>query len=291
VAVDSNIRLKLGSVLVATDFSAASKRAMSCAVSIARRHGSKLLIAHVVSSHSERAVMDGWREGQFEVTENYIAGYLDQIEHRLLVESGDVWPILSHLVSEYAVDLVVVGTRGRTGVRKLILGSVAETVLRQCPCPVLAVGPTVPDQDWRIGPERILASTGFAPHSLLAVRYAVWLAQDLHSSIALLHAATGPFPTNSEEMQRVREERELRLRELVPRDIHFVTPPCFFVVFGSPVEKILATASDWNANLIVLGLRNVEETSRGEGTWARAYEIIRQAKCPVIAIRTRGMSV
>jgi nucleotide-binding universal stress UspA family protein len=285
VPYTSNARLKLDIVLVATDFSSASKVAMSYAISIARRHGSKLLIAHVVSSKSERAIMDGWRAGQAEVTDHYVAGRLDGIEHQLLIKSGDVWPVLAQVVSEQGVDLVVVGTRGRAGLRKLILGSVAEDIFRRSPCPVLAVGPNTAGQDPQIGPERILTSTGFAPQSLLAVGYAVLLAQQLQSSLGLLHVVTDPIGINAEEREGLRMEREARLRALVPSDIHFAAPPCFFVEFGSATEKILATASAWKANLIVLGLRHVEESSRGESTWAKAYEIVRLAKCPVMTIR------
>jgi nucleotide-binding universal stress UspA family protein len=288
VPYSTNVRLKLDTVLVATDFSSASKMAMSYAISIARRHGSKLLIAHVVSSKSERAIMDGWRAGQAEVTDHYVAGRLDGIEHQLLVKSGDVWPVLAQMISEHGVDLVVAGTRGRTGVRKIILGSVAEDIFRQSPCPVLTVGPNISDQDPQIGPERILTATGFAPHSLLAVRYAVLLAQDLHSSLALLHVVTDPRQVNAEEKERLRKEREDRLRALIPGDVHLASPSGYFVEFGSATEKILATASEWKANLIVLGLRHVEESSRGESTWARAYEIVRQASCPVMTIRVLG---
>ncbi len=87
---------------------------MLYATSIAQRHGSKLLIAHVVNSQSETTIMDAWRAGQTEVTDHFIAGRLDGIEHELLVRSGDVWPVLSQVISERGVDLVVVGTRGRT---------------------------------------------------------------------------------------------------------------------------------------------------------------------------------
>jgi nucleotide-binding universal stress UspA family protein len=284
----TNVRLKLDNVLVATDFSSSSKVAMLYASSIARRHRAKLLIAHVASSKSEWAIMDRWRAGQTEVMDHFIAGRLDGIEHELLVRSGDVWPVLSQMISERSVDLVVVGTHGRTGVRKIILGSVAEDILRQSPCPVLTVGPNTSGQDPQIGPERILAPTGFAPQSLLAVKYAVLLAQDLHSSLALLHVVTDRREVIPEEEERIRKEREARLRAIIPDDVNLPSPPGFFVEFGSAVEKILATASAWNANLIVLGLRHVEESSRGESTWAKAYEIVRQAGCPVMTIRVPG---
>jgi hypothetical protein len=59
----------------------------------------------------------------------------------------------------------------------------------------------------------------------------------------------------------------------------------FFVEFGLVPEKILQTAAIWKANLIVLGLRHVEEGSRGETTWAKAYEIVCKASCPVLTVR------
>jgi nucleotide-binding universal stress UspA family protein len=282
----ANARLKLDNVLVATDLSPASKMAMLYAISTARRHGSKLFIAHVVNSQSERTIMDGWRAGQTEVTGHFIGGRLDGIEHELLVRSGDVWPVLSQVISERGVDLIVVGTRGRTGVRKMILGSVAEDIFRQSSCPVLTVGPNLSGQDPEIAPQRILTPTGFAQQSLVAVRYAVLLAQNLHASVALLNVVTDPGSAADEG--RVRQEREGRLRTLIPNDVHLPAPPCFFVEFGSAPEKILSTASQWNANLVVLGLRHVEEGSRGESTWARAYEIVRRATCPVLTIRLPG---
>jgi nucleotide-binding universal stress UspA family protein len=82
----------------------------------------------------------------------------------------------------------------------------------------------------------------------------------------------------------MREERLAKLRALIPADIE-LSEPSFFVEFGSAAEKILQTAAAWNANLIVLGVRSIQEASRGHTTWARAYEIISKASCPVLTVR------
>lgn len=277
-----SVRLKLDNVLVATDFSPASKAAMFYAMSIARRHGSKLLITHIVNSHSESTIMEGWRAGQAEVMEHFVRHRLDGIEHELLVKSGDVWPVLAELIADRAIDLVVIGTHGRTGVRKFVLGSVAEKIFRQCSCPVLTIGPSVAGQDPEIGPERILAPTGFAAHSLRAIQYAVLLAEDLHASLSVLHVVTEAGDTRTEAISR---ERENRLRSLIPRDVNLVSPPDFLIEFGSATEKILSTASTWKADLVVLGLRHVDNGSRNHITWAKAYEIVCRSVCPVITIR------
>jgi nucleotide-binding universal stress UspA family protein len=277
--------VKLDGVLVATDFSAVSKQAVLYATAIARRHNSKLFIAHVVTSRSENALMEGWRAGQAEITAHLIANRLDGIEHELLVKPGQVGEVLSPLIAEKRIDLVVVGTRGRTGVLKALLGSVAEDIFRRTPCPVLTVGPNISGQNPEDGPERILAPTGFAAHSVFGVRYAIGLAQNLHSSIALLHVVTEGRELSREAQSRLTDERITRLRGLIPTAANLVSEPLLFVEFGSSEQKILQTAADWNANLIVLGLRSLQDAQRGKATWARAYEIVSKANCPVLTVR------
>jgi nucleotide-binding universal stress UspA family protein len=76
-----------------------------------------------------------------------------------------------------------------------------------------------------------------------------------------------------------------RLHALVSSDRHFPSTPEFFVEFGSAAEKILELAARWNPNLIVLGLHHIEEASRTETTWVKAYEIVCHATCPVLTVR------
>jgi nucleotide-binding universal stress UspA family protein len=289
VTPNINFRVKLSSVLVATDFSAASEKAVLYATAIARRHRSKLFLVHVVTARSEGALMDGWRAGQQEITKQLLADHLDGIEHELIVRSGNIWEVLSFLVEDKAADLLVIGTRGRTGVRKLILGSVAETIFRQALCPVLTVGPNITGQDPEIGPERILAPTGFAAHSLSAVQYAIGLALDLHSHLGLLNVVTNG-KGEGEDGKDITAERVARLRGLIPSDVHTASEPLFFVEFGSAPEAILETAARWKANLIVLGLRHLHQKSGSEPMWAKAYEIISKATCPVLTVRERESS-
>src|SRR6201997_363982 len=219
-ASDHSFEVKLDNVLVATDFSSASKEAVLYATATARRHNSKLYIAHVVTSRSESALMDGWRAGQAEIIEQLLANRLDGIEHELVVNSGQVGEVLPRLIAENRIDLVVVGTRGRTGVLKLLLGSVAENIFRQAPCPVLTVGPNISGQNPEVGPERILAATGFAAHSVFGVRYAIGLARDLHASVALLHVVTETGEPSGDVKSRLITERIGKLRKLIPANVN-----------------------------------------------------------------------
>jgi len=275
--------LKLDNILVATDFSPASEIATRFGIEIARRHGSKLLMVHVAGSQSEKPLMDAWRAGQSEIMDHFIAGRLTGIEHELLVKPGDVWGVLSELIAERTIDLVVVGTRGRTGVWKFIMGSVAERIFRLAPCPVLIVGPSS-SQDPKSGPPRILVPTGFAQQSLYAVRYAVWLAEQLGSALAVLHVVTDAERLSSNERTRIGNERLKRLRALIPEDARLPSAPEFFVEFGPATDQILATSSAWSPNLVVLGLRHAKEVL-GETSQAKAYEIICKAPCPVLTVR------
>ena len=276
--------LKLDNLLVATDFSPASQLATRFAIEMARRHNAKLLMTHVAASQSERPLMEAWRTGQSEIMGHFIAGRLTGIEHELLVKPGEVWGVLSELIAERSIDLVVVGTRGRTGVWKLIMGSVAERIFRQAPCPVLIVGPSS-SQDPEAGTQRILVPTGFAHQSLYAVRYAVWLAEQLQSSLAVLHVVTDAERLAPEEKERIGNERLKRLRALIPEDAKLPSAPQFLVQFGAATSQILETSATWNPNLMVLGLRPVKETARPETTQAKAYEIVCKAPCPVLTVR------
>ena len=280
-----SLEVKLDSVLVATDFSAASKEAVLYATAIARRHNSKLFIAHVVTARSESALMEGWRAGQAEIIEQLLANRLDGIKHELVVRSGQVGEVLWRLIAEKRIDLVVVGTRGRTGVVKLLLGSVAENIFRRALCPVLTVGPNISGQNPEVGPERIVAATGFAAHSVFGVRYAIGLAQNLHASVALLHVVTEAGELSGDVRSRLTTERIGKLRSLIPANVNIASEPLLLVEFGQAAGKILQTAAAWSANLIVLGLRSVQDAPTGKATWARAYEIVSKANCPVLTVR------
>jgi len=278
--------LKLDNILVATDFSPASKLATRFAIEIARRHSAKLLVVNVAGSQSEGPLMDAWRAGQSEIMDHFIAGRLTGIEHELLVKPGDVWEVLSALIQERAIDLVVVGSRGRTGVWKLIMGSVAENIFRQAPCPVLIVGPSS-NQAPEAGPQRILVPTGFAHQSLYAVRYAIWLAEQLRSSLAVLHVVTEAEQLPPRERERVRNDRLKRLRVLIPEEARLPSASEFFVEFGAATDKILATCAAWDPNLLVLGLRPLREAHPPDTAQTKAYEIICKAACPVLTVRER----
>ena len=144
--------IAINNVLYATDFSEASEAAFPYATAICRKFGSTLHLAHVLSD-SNLLLMTGVVESpNFEVlyedARSLAQQKVDQIAARFrdtptrtYVRHGEVWDELSSIVAENGIDLIVVGTRGRGGLGKFLLGSVAEDILRHAPCPVLTVGP------------------------------------------------------------------------------------------------------------------------------------------------------
>src|SRR4051812_4454206 len=185
---------RISNIVVSTDFSVISETALLFALGIARRNQAKVWIVHVVGDTfftketQQRATDDAWREGHRQLTDHFIAGRLDGIENQLLVEQGSVTDVLVRFVETHNAQLLVLGTSGRSRIGKLFLGSVAESIFRQAPCPVLTVGPRVVATDITAeGPRKILFCTGFSKHSLAAGTMAVQLAEWQNAELVLLH--------------------------------------------------------------------------------------------------------
>jgi len=137
--------LTIQAILHPTDFSEASVAAFQLACSLARDHGARLVVAHVLSPPV--AVYDavpvllepeGYREERMRSLQRIQpADPVLRVEHRLL-EGEPAWQIL-RLARETGCDLIVMGTHGRRGLRRLLMGSVAEKVVRESDVPVLLV--------------------------------------------------------------------------------------------------------------------------------------------------------
>ena len=196
------------------------------------------------------------------------------------------------------IDLLVVGTHGRTGVEKLVLGSEAERILRQAPCPVLTVGPKIAGRakltaiegegkdltPVEISVRQIVYATDFSPESLAAAPFATSLAQEFQAKLTLLNVIE-----KYTDMDRRPGPIDLalqRLEKLVPQEASLWCSTQPSVHFGPPAECILQEAQDSRADLIVLGVR-AAAGHLGAAThlpWATAHKVISQAHCPVLAI-------
>ena len=135
---------KIRTILHPTDFSERSESAFHLACSLARDHGAQLIVLHVIPppvSHGEvvaRQQPNGYREQMCDWLHRLQAPRSGvEIDHRLT--DGEPHAEILRVAEDDRCDLIVMGTHGRTGLPRLLMGSVAEQVVRRAPCPVLTV--------------------------------------------------------------------------------------------------------------------------------------------------------
>lgn len=292
--IDSKSRVRLGNILFATDFSASSDAALLYATAIARRYDAQIYIAHVIRPDTYQLVPPEACATALDQTRRYaekrladllVSGRVRSIPHQVLLGEGDLWSVLSEMLAEHQADLIVVGTHGRTGVRKLLLGSVAEQIFRLASCPVLTVGPKAPREVAEEADLRhILYATDFTPAAERAAAYALSLAQEHQAQLTLLHVIQDSAQTGSQNVVLLQSYFVKRLRELVSPEAELWCEPEFAVEFASPADGILKAASDRGADLIVLGVRR-SGTFPGHLPPATAYKVVCLAHCPVLTVR------
>jgi len=303
--------IRFKQVLVATDFSDGSQRALAYATAIARRYGSELSIVHALPPEPRDQIPleplpKELNRRRLEAEDNMRhlgeTGRMFDLKHRLLLEQGPVWDVLASVIRRENVDLLVLGTRGRGGLKKLALGSVAEEVLRLASCPVLTIGPHVPAADSATTElRRILFATDFGPASAKAFPYALSLAEDYQAKLVLLHmvppmpvadlgpAAYGPSAYAAEqytEWQRTMRDQSVRkLKELVPTNSNLAARPEYVAGMDFLPEGILDTAALHTIGLIVMGAnRTPSPRMAAHIPWSLTHEVICHAKCPVLTV-------
>lgn len=291
-------------VLYATDFSDTSEAAFPYATAICRKFGSTLHIAHVFSDSTLMLMTGGADYASFEVLyENarslaqqkvdQIAARLRDTPTRTYVRHGEVWDKLSPIVAENGIDLIVVGTRGRGGLGKFLLGSVAEDILRHAPCLVLTVGPGISghaqfSEFHASGPapvefelRRTVYATNFTAESLKVAPVAFSLAAQFQARLTLMHVVEGDsrLGTPPEPV----DEEVRKLRQLIPAaSLAYV--PEVLVEFGSAWRCIVNKAAEREADLLVLGARCINGVSHLP--WSTVHHVVAHATCPVLTIRT-----
>lgn len=287
-------RIAIDNVLFATDFSPHSDAALPYARAIAHQFGAQLFGAHVLSSDDFAYVSpEVWPthlEQEEQIREEVIARLEEQlhgIPHQALSGIGNVWTVLRQLVSQHDIGLIVVGSHGRTGARKFLMGSVAETIFRQAGCPVLTVGPRVMDHKCRVAEfNHILFATDFGEAASTAASYAVALAHEHQARLSLLHVLSRPQP-GSVSPEPVSDSLFHLLRELVPPDTGLLSHPDYFIQFGSPAERILQFSCAHEVDLIVMGVHSHDAVNTiTHLAHTIAQEIVAHAHCPVLTVHS-----
>lgn len=294
VATGSATTAAVKTILFPTDFSDASKRAQSYATALANRFRAKLLILHAREPRDYTLPPETWQGAKdadaqkMEELQKSIARSFPGLKTEPCAGEGTAWQIVESALAKDKVDMIVLGTRGRTGVGKLLLGSHAEEIFRRAACPVLTVGPHA--QDIR-GTEKelreVLYATDFSPESQAAAPYAVSLALALDAHLNLLHVVEEPKVGELVSPTDVMPSSERLLGTLVPDDAGLWRDPRCFVERGVASEKILEVAERIPASLIVMGVRKPMGVP-GAATHLEigfAHKVVAAAPCPVLTVR------
>jgi nucleotide-binding universal stress UspA family protein len=215
-----------------------------------------------------------------------------------VVREGNISGEILDQATGMKADLLVVGTHGRSGFERLLLGSVAEKVLRKASCPVMTVPGQLGDAT-TAGPvlyKRILCPVDFSNTSLHALKYAISLAQEADGLLTVLHVVEHEFPSTAVmanegdavmtvwDFMKVREEAfQRQLQEIVAGAPEFCRVESL-MTYGKPWREVLRVADEKQSDLIVMGVQGrvaADLLFFGSTT----QHVVREAPCPVLTLR------
>lgn len=294
-ALETLAKIEIKSVLFPTDFSPAADAAIPYATEIVRRFGAKLYTLHVrppvVNPMTEPATwpaLERAAKAEADAQTQALRAAFPGIKPEVIIEEGDFWRILESAIEKQEIDLIVLGSRGRSGAAKFLLGSRAEEIFREAPCAVLTVGPHAQGKPPRGGEfKEILFATDFSPASAGAAAYAISLAQEFQARLTLLHVIAADKAGDLVDAAELEGSAGRLLRKSIPAEAELWCDPHFAVEHGPIAKKILEAAQQRKADLIVLGARRPSGFP-GVAThlpMAIAHKVLTHAECPVLTVR------
>jgi nucleotide-binding universal stress UspA family protein len=291
--------LKIQRILCPVDFSECSAKAYDYAYSMAQHYEAKLYVEHVV-----QVLQGAYPYYNFpDVAGNSIYWDLSKgaedrmralvkdhsfngLQPEVVVHKGFLPDSILSFAENVQADLVVMGTHGRRGLDRLVMGSVTESVLRKAACPVLAVRKPAhdfvhPDETQEpVRLKKILLCTDFSRCALRATQYGLSLAQEYNSELTLLHVVEDVGKEGTEAVMR---EVHHKLEELVPEDARNWCTVRTAVRIGKPYGEIIQAAVEQQADVIILGVRGrgaLDLAVFGSTT----YRVLQLGPCPVLAV-------
>lgn len=289
-------------IICATDLSDFSNIAITYGLGLARVFDAALHVCHVVDLTGTAIYRQGFyapaaMEAQaLQYAEEQLGALSERYKAnwRTLLKTGHPADMLTRSALETGADLAVIAAHGRSGLKRLVIGSVTERLMRTLPCPMLVVrnlDPKVAATPERgVAFKRILVGCDFSPDSSLAFEYGLSLAQEFQSELHLVHVIrpslyedllkTGSHP---DETKNLRDQLKERLSAQVPQEAYHWCSPKISLMAGQPHEELTKYAVLHETDLIVLGIRGrslVEALLVGSTT----DRVVRQAPCPLLAV-------
>lgn len=301
VAASTDVRPR--KIAVAVDFSTESLAALEHALSLAERTGAEIVLLHAGFSPETPERIPGVLHSSYTRYAAQLAEEMARDERRLdalrakletrgrvvshILVHGRADTALAEAADELGADLLVAGTHGRTGVKRFLLGSVAERVVRLTPTSVMIARGTPPDEGYR----SILVPTDFTPQAALALATAVELAPT-EARLELVHAWQLPAmytayytPGGNEEIRAEYavevNQRGAELRASIERkdlSVHFLA------IEGAAAHTVAETIDRRRPELVVMGSHSRRGVSRFV-LGSVAERTVRHASCSVMVVR------
>ncbi|HEY1766700.1 MAG TPA: universal stress protein [Terracidiphilus sp.] len=273
----------LKTIIVATDLESQSEPALEYARKLAASYGARIVLAHSIDP-VDYARADGIPGRILRNLPDEARTALDKLACRLLQEAipthsevrqGAVAQMLLDVARQYEAGLIVIGTRGMDGMGPLLVGSIAEQLVRLAPCPVLAVS-----ADWNAGPHRpvpggpVLLAIELNETARAAAAAAYSLAETFARPLVVLHARTpaeacaflNPGPTRLEEFG-IDPGGKVLVR--------------FIVKDGNPADAVAAAIALYHPCMLVAGVKRSSETGVTHGT---AFSLLAGSRVPVLCV-------
>lgn len=291
-------------VLLTTDFSDCAGQAFQYALAIASSWKAELQVFHVLELLPAMNPVYPVNQMYLEQLHKEAVHDLNDLESRAAVaglairrtiERGIPSQCIEAAAGERGVDLIVMGTHGRTGLQHVLMGSTAERVIRTAPCPVLSVkvgrdeAPSPVSVDG-IRFRRLLVPIDFSASSLEALEYGLQFAKPLAASVTILHVlepmAFGlDFSLGrSEDSRERRRHAESRLETIRSRCMSQGLKVDTVLMPGIPADSILKHAETEKPDMVIMGTHGRRGISRIL-SGSVADTMLRLAGCPVLTVR------
>ena len=297
--------LKINLILCPIDFSEFSVSAYQHALSVAEHYQAKLVAQHIVelwrhpdagfvaSAELYEEYIQALRESGKKQLQEFVENHThDEIQPELLVQVGVAADSILSFAQLQKADVIVMGTHGRRGFDRLMLGSVTDRVMRTAPCPVL-VASKPPQGSVAVGKERghvhhlsrILFCADFSENSEWALKYAISATAEYDAELTLLHVVEG-VPSQAETEEAMAGAAE-RLDRLIPLEGRKALKIKTAVRIGKPYAQIIQLALETQIDLVTMGVRGrgaLDVAVFGSTT----YRVMQLGSCPVLAVHSQG---
>lgn len=291
--------MQIKRILCPVDFSDFSVSAYEYALTVAEYYQAHLVALHAIElsrypyadyvgatgdfAELSRALCEG---GKARLREFVKKNSRHGVEPQLVVGQGHASDLILSFAQKHKVELIVIGTHGRRGFDRLVLGSTTDRVMRKACSPVLvtsnpahSVMTTGPDGKHRLS--RIFYCTDFSINSERALQYATSLAAQYGAELTMLHVVEGASdPTGAEAIIAARAEQ---LDKLISDSQRKRLTVRIEVRCGKPYEEIVGFAKEAQAHLIVMTARGGDALDRAV-FGSTTYRVIQLGPCAVLAV-------